>query len=71
MEEKQFWIQLGQDFGETKQLSQDTSIKLEKFITNDFKHLDEKVDKLGVKVAWIVGIISALTLVGNALIRVL
>ncbi len=71
MEDKQFWIQLGQDFGETKQLSISTCKALEKFIGNDFKHLDEKVDKLGVKVAWIVGAISALTLIGNVLLRVL
>ncbi len=71
MEDKQFWIKLGQDFGETKQLSISTSEALGKFIGNDFKHLDEKVDRLGVKVAWIVGIISALTLVGNTLLRVL
>ena len=71
MEDKQFWIQLGQDFGETKQLSQDTSNKLEKFITNDFKHLDKKVDKLSAKVAWIVGGISALAVAINILVRIL
>ena len=41
------------------------------FKKNDFHGLEAKVDKLGSKVAWIVGIISALTLVGNALLRVL
>jgi len=44
------------------------------FKTNDFHNfhtLQEKVDKLGVKVGWIVGIISALTLVANILIRFL
>ena len=41
------------------------------FKKNDFAHLSEKVDKLGSKVAWIVGIISGLTLVANVLLRVL
>ena len=41
------------------------------FKANDFHELEIKVDKIGTKVAWIVGIISALTLVGNVLIRVL
>ncbi len=41
------------------------------FKSNDFHELEAKVDKIGVRVAWIVGIISALTLVGNALLRVL
>lgn len=41
------------------------------FKSNDFHELEVKVDKIGVRVAWIVGIISALTLVGNVLIRVL
>lgn len=71
MEDKKFWIQLGQDFGETKQLSQDTKDRLENFICNDFKHLAERVNKLGAKVGWIVGVISALTLIGNVLLRAL
>lgn len=78
MEDKKFWIQLGQDFGETKQLSKSTNKRLENFISNDFKHLGETVDKidnrvgkLSVKIAWIVGVISGLTLVGNVLLRVL
>lgn len=41
------------------------------FKKNDFTHLEEKVDKLGVKVGWIVGIISGLTLVVNILLRIL
>ena len=41
------------------------------FKNNEFTHLSEKVDKLGSKVAWIVGIISGLTLVANILLRVL
>jgi len=41
------------------------------FKKNDFTHLSEKVDKLGIKVGWIVGTISALTLIANVLLRVL
>lgn len=41
------------------------------FKNNEFTHLSEKVEKLGVKIAWIVGIISALTLVANVLLRTL
>lgn len=41
------------------------------FKSNDFHELETKVDKISIRVAWIVGIISALTLVGNALLRVL
>ena len=41
------------------------------FKSNDFHELEIKVDKIGIRVAWIVGIISALTLVGNVLIRIL
>lgn len=71
MENQKFWIQLGKDLGEAKQLSKTTNERLEKFIDNDFHALEEKVGKLSTKVAWVVGIISALTLVGNALLRVL
>lgn len=41
------------------------------FQNNEFHSLQLKVDKLAIKVALIVGAISALTLVGNVLIRVL
>jgi len=41
------------------------------FKSNDFHELEIKVDKIGTKVAWIVGIISALTLVANILLRTL
>ncbi len=40
------------------------------FKNNDFAHLKEKVDKLVVKVALIVGGISALTIVANIVARV-
>jgi len=45
--------------------------EFKEFKSNDFHELEVKVEKIGTKVAWIVGIISALTLVGNVLIRVL
>ena len=40
------------------------------FKKNDFTHLSEKVDKLVVKIALIVGAISALTVVANIVARV-
>ena len=45
--------------------------EFKEFKTNDFNCLEKKVEKLSMKIAWIVGIISALTLVGNVLLRVL
>ncbi len=41
------------------------------FKSNDFHGLEAKVDKLSTKVAWIVGIISALSLISNVLLKVL
>ena len=41
------------------------------FQNNEFHDLRLKVEKLGTKVAWIVGIISGLTIVANVLLRVL
>ncbi len=40
------------------------------FKNNDFAHLEEKVDKLVVKVALIVGGISALTVVANIIAKI-
>ena len=40
------------------------------FKRNDFAHLEEKVDKLVVKIAWIVGGISALAVFANIIARV-
>jgi len=40
------------------------------FKENDFVHLEEKVDKLVVKVALIVGGISTLTIIANILVRI-
>ena len=40
------------------------------FKNNEFTHLSEKVEKLVVKIALIVGAISALTVVANILVRV-
>ena len=45
--------------------------EFKEFKSNDFHELEVKVEKISTKVAWIVGIISALTLVGNVLLRVL
>ena len=45
--------------------------EFKEFKSNDFHELEVKVDKIGSRVAWIVGIISALTLVANILLRTL
>ena len=41
------------------------------FKSNDFHDLEVKVDRISIRVALIVGVISALTLVANVLLRVL
>lgn len=41
------------------------------FKKNEFAHLVEKVDRLSIRVALIVGAISALTVVANILVRIL
>ena len=44
--------------------------EFKEFKKNDFTHLEEKVDKLVVKIALIVGGISVLAVVANILARV-
>lgn len=75
--DKAFWVKLGIDFGATKQLAKDTNVKIDKFISNDFAHLDEKVDsidnkvnKVTNKVAIIFGIGTFLIIIANILVRV-
>jgi len=41
------------------------------FRNNEFFHLQERVDNLSVKIAWIVGIISTISVVINIIIRIL
>ena len=75
--DKAFWVQLGVDFGATKQLAKDTNKALEKFIINDFAHMSEKVDsidnrlnKVITKVAVIFALGTALIITANILIRI-
>jgi len=75
--DKAFWVKLGIDFGATKQLSKDTNKKLDRFISNDFSHLDEKVDtldnkvdKVTTKVAIIFSVGTALIIVANILVKI-
>lgn len=55
---KEFWVQLGMDLGKSIESSQRTEGKLDRFISNDFKHLSNKVDKIATKVAVIMGVIG-------------
>lgn len=41
------------------------------FKKNDFTHLEHRVDRISVKVAWIVGVIFVLSVVSHVLLRVL
>ena len=66
------------DLNGLRQLIKNLREDFQNFKTNDFHNLESKVDrldcrmdKLSTKVAWIVGIISALGLVANILLRVL
>jgi hypothetical protein len=45
--------------------------EFKEFKSNDFTHLEEKVDKISTKVAWVVGIVSGLGIAINILIRVM
>ncbi len=40
------------------------------FKNNDFKHLEERVEKLGTKIAWIMGIIGGIFTIANILVRI-
>lgn len=45
--------------------------EFKEFKSNDFHDLEKKVDKIGVKIAWIVGVISGVGIAINVLIKVL
>ena len=75
--DKAFWVKLGIDFGATKQLAKDTNAKIDKFISNDFLHMNEKVDsidnkvnKVVTKVAVIFAVGTALIIIANILVRI-
>jgi len=78
MEDKKFWMDIGVKLGRSLECSQKVEQKLNKFIDNEHKHMaekvdiiDEKVNKIAVKVAWIAGAFFVLTIVVNILIRIL
>ena len=75
---KEFWIGLGKEIGETKACTASLNEKLDKFMTNDHAHLcaevkevDAKLDKLAVRIAYIVGGIMALEFVLQIGVRLL
>jgi len=71
---REFWIGLGEKLGRVESLEK----KLETFMTNDHAHLcrdvkelEGKIDKLAVRIAYIVGGISALSFVVQVVVRLL
>ena len=65
---KEFWIGLGREIGESKECAKALADKIEKFMANDHAHLVADVKelrgdfhKLALKIAYIVGGITALS----------
>jgi len=50
-EKEKFWLEIGLKLGQAMELKD----RFERFIDNDFRHLERKVDKISWKVALIVG----------------
>jgi len=50
-EKENFWLEIGLKLGQAMELKD----RFEQFISNDFKHLEQKVDRISWKVALIVG----------------
>lgn len=78
MEDKKFWMDIGVKLGQSLECSRNVEQKLEKFIENEHKHvvdkvdlIDEKVNKIVTKVAWIVGTIGGAVVIADILLRVL
>ena len=76
-EGKEFWVSLGREIGESKECSKALADKLEKFMTNDHAHLAADVkelrgefQKLAVRIATIVGGITALSWVIMFLVKI-
>lgn len=77
-ENREFWVGLGKEIGETKSCAQEVGKKVESLMTNhiphlqgDIKELDGKLDKLAIRIAYIVGGIMALEFVVQIGIRLL
>ena len=77
-ESKEFWIGLGKEIGESKECAKRIDEKLDKFMTNDHVHLcadvkelEGKIDKLALRIAYIVGGISALSFAVQIAVKLL
>jgi hypothetical protein len=75
---KEFWIGLGKEMGETKSCAQEVGKKVDALMSNHIPHLecnikelDGKIDKLAVRIAYIVGGIMALEFVVQVGVRLL
>jgi hypothetical protein len=75
-EGKEFWVSLGQEIGASRECAKALTEKLEKFMTNDHAHLAADVkelraefQKLAVRIATIVGGITAVSWVIMLLVR--
>lgn len=67
--DKEFWINLGVQIGKNLECSQSLQEEFHKFVSNDHAHLAAKVDKLAIRLAAIVGGITALSAVIQYLIK--
>ena len=77
-ESKEFWIGLGKEIGESKECTKRIDEKLNKFMNNDHVHLcadvkelEGKIDKLALRIAYIVGGISALSFAVQIAVKLL
>ena len=75
---KEFWLKLGADIAvakddsaEAKECSKQMSEKLDRFINNEFHHLEEKVDKINIKIAKLMGGISVAWILAQVVIKTL
>lgn len=75
---KEFWIGLGKEMGETKACAQEVGKKVDTLLSNHIPHLeqnikelDEKLDKLAIRIAYIVGGIMALEFIVQVGVRLL
>ena len=75
---KEFWIALGKEMGETKACGVALNEKFDKFLHNDHVHLvsdveklDGKIDKLAIRIAYIVGGIMAIEFIVQIGVRLL
>jgi hypothetical protein len=66
--DREFWVQLGKEIGQNLECNKALGEQFRSFLTNDHAHLadkvgevEDKVDKLAMRIAYIVGGITALS----------